>query len=83
MTKCIIFVMQSWHHDIHQNDIHLWPERQNMTSLNDATSWSITLELSVTTLEPSIMFLENNYTTDINHDNRHLRLSCFIVDTTE
>ncbi len=45
-----------------------------MTIVNDATSWSITLELAITLLELSIMFLENIYITGITHDNCHMMI---------
>jgi hypothetical protein len=38
-------------------NLNLWPILKNMTIVNDTTSWSITLELSITLLELSIMLL--------------------------
>ncbi len=58
---------------------------KNMMIVNDTTSWSSTLDLSITLLDSSIMFLEqstilleNNNNTSFTH-NRHLRLSFTIT----
>jgi hypothetical protein len=40
--------------------------------LNDATSWSITLESSIMLLESSFMLLENIYCTDVMHDDHNM-----------
>ncbi len=40
--------------------------------VNDATSWSITLESSIMLLESSIMLLENIYSTRITHGDRNM-----------
>ncbi len=40
--------------------------------VNDTTSWSVTLELSGTLLESSIMLPENIYCTGVTHDNCHM-----------
>jgi hypothetical protein len=45
-----------------------------MVIVNDATSWSITLESSITLLESSILLLENNYSTGITHDDHHMMI---------
>jgi hypothetical protein len=37
-----------------------------------STSWSITLELSITVLELSIMPLENSYRTDVTNDDHNM-----------
>jgi hypothetical protein len=36
--------------------------------VNDATSWSVTLDLSIMLLESSIMLIENIYSTGITHE---------------
>jgi hypothetical protein len=43
---------------------------KDMTIVNDASSWSITLELSIMLPESSIMLLQNNYSTGIAHGDR-------------
>jgi hypothetical protein len=45
-----------------------------MMIVNDATSWSITLELSMTLLESSTMLLVNIYSTGITHYERHMTI---------
>jgi len=39
-----------------------------MTIVNDATSWRVTLELSLTLQESSIMLLENIFSIGITYD---------------
>ncbi len=51
---------------------------KNIMIVNYATSWSITLESSITLLELSIMLLENLYSTGITHDYCNM----FIVEAT-
>jgi hypothetical protein len=48
-----------------------------MMILNDATSWSITLESSFMFPGPSIMLLENIYSTGITQDDHHLGSAYF------
>ncbi len=50
---------------------------KNMTIVNDATSWSVTLESSIMLLESSIKLLENIYSSGVTHDDCHLRMSYF------
>jgi hypothetical protein len=45
---------------------------KDMTIVNDATSWSITLESPITLLELSIMLTENIYSTGFTHDDRNI-----------
>ncbi len=45
---------------------------KNMTILIENTSWSHTLESSVTLLMLSIMLLENIYSTGVPHDDHHM-----------
>ncbi len=49
-----------------------------MMIVKDGTSWSITLELSITLLESSIMLLDNIYSAGFTK-NRHLQSSFMIV----
>ncbi len=48
-----------------------------MTIVNDATSWRVTLELSLTLQESSIMLLENIFSTGITYDDYNM----FIEET--
>ncbi len=59
-----------------------------MMFVNDATSWSITLETSITLLESSItllelsiVLLENIYSTGITHGDNHMN-HMFMVQAT-
>jgi hypothetical protein len=52
-----------------------------MTTVNEATSWTVTQESSVTLLESSFMLqespitlLENIYSTGITHDNGYMMI---------
>ncbi len=43
-----------------------------MMITNDATSWSVTLELSITLLKSSVLLLENIYITGVTHNDYYM-----------